>query len=293
LEGYTPESAALQELQPELADRWIQSRLQRVIDAVRQALEAYAFNEAAHVLYHFVWHELCDWYIELVKLRLEGRVEEKETARQVLFRVLETTFRLLHPFMPFVTEELWQHLPHTGESIMIAPYPEKEAAWVDQQAEQEMQFLQAVITGIRNIRGEMNLAPSQKITALINAPSPASRTLLQNHASYISHLALVESLSIGEGIAKPPSAATAVVGEVEIYVPLAGLIDFAAEERRLRKELARVEKDRQASGAKLANTQFLSRAPAEVITKEREKYQQLEQKYQKLVAALQRLAELQ
>ncbi len=276
----------------ELADRWILSRLTHVIGQVNTALAEYRFNDAAGALYQFFWHELCDWYIELVKLRIEGEPEHKETARQVLFRVLETTLRLLHPFMPFITEELWQSLPHKGASIMVAPYPHEQPEWIDETAERDMQCVQAVITAIRNIRSEMNISPLQKIRVLISAPQTDSRALLQTHAVYLTSLANLESLTIDPEIDKPASSATAVVGEVELFVPLVGLIDFTAEEQRLRRELEKVEKDLKASQAKLANEHFLQRAPAEVVTKEREKYEQFQVAYQKLKTALERLTEL-
>ena len=194
LAGYDPTRVDPAHLQPELADRWICSRLQRIITEVRQALANYAFNEAAHLLYHFVWHELCDWYIELAKQRLRGNGIPRLTAQHTLATVLDQTLRLLHPLIPFITEELWQHLPQASESLVIASYPTADARYIDATAESQMQLLMDVVSAIRTMRGEVRLAPSQRVEARLRVEDATQQALLQQHAAYLTTLATLQTL---------------------------------------------------------------------------------------------------
>jgi valyl-tRNA synthetase len=263
--------------QLELVDRWILSRLNRTIAGVTDNLEAYELGEAARLLYEFIWNEFCDWYIEVIKPRLYGKEspESRVTAQTVLHHVLTHTMELLHPFMPFLTEEIWQHLPHTGESIMIASWPKINSEQVDQETEGQMEFLMEVIRGIRNMRGEMKIHPGTTVKCVAAAGLNDSK-LLQNYGAYVELLANCELEIATPGQAKPKQALTTVVQGTEIYLPLAGLVDLDKELARLEKEektiigvLERVQK-------KLANEQFLAKAPTAVVEKEREKEAELE-----------------
>jgi valyl-tRNA synthetase len=289
LDGYAPARVDPTQLQFELADRWILSRLQRAITAVRQALETYAFNEAAHLLYHFVWHELCDWYIELAKQRLRGIGIPRLTAQHTLATVLDQTLRLLHPIIPFITEELWQHLPQASESLVIAPYPTADATCIDETAENQMQLLMDVVNAIRTIRGEVRLAPSQRVAALVRVKDTTQYELFQQHAEYLTTLAALETLHLDPTLQRPEAAATAVVAGMDIYVPLAGLIDFAQEKQRLEKDLQKLHQDLQQTNKKLGNAQFLARAPADIVAKERAAQAEGQDKVQRLQAAMERL----
>jgi valyl-tRNA synthetase len=289
LDGYAPARVDPAQLQFELADRWILSRLQRTITAVRQALESYAFNDAAHFLYHFVWHELCDWYIELAKQRLRGTGIPCLTAQHTLATVLEQTLRLLHPIIPFITEELWQHLPQASASLVIAPYPTADATCIDATAENQMQLLMDVVNAIRTIRGEVRLAPSQRVAALVRVEAGTQHELLQQHAEYLTTLATLETLRLDATMQRPEAAATAVVAGMDIYVPLAGLIDFAQEKQRLEKDLQKLHQELQQANKKLDNAQFLARAPADIVAKERTAQAERQDKVQRLQAAMERL----
>ncbi len=289
LDGYEPARVDPAQLQSELADRWILSRLQGTISAVRQALETYAFNEAAHLLYHFVWHELCDWYIELAKQRLRGTGIPRLSAQHTLATVLDQTLRLLHPIIPFITEELWQHLPQASESLVIAPYPTADATYIDAVAENQMQLLMDVVNAIRTIRGEVRLAPSQRVEARMRVKDATQYELLQQHAEYLTTLATLETLQLDPAMQRPEAAATAVVAGMDIYVPLAGLIDFAQEKQRLEKDLQKLHQELQQANKKLDNPQFLARAPADIVTKERTARAERQDKLQRLQAAMERL----
>ena len=289
LDGYEPTRVDPAQLQSELADRWILSRLQRTITAVRQALDTYAFNDAAHLLYHFVWHELCDWYIELAKQRLRSTGIPRLTAQHTLATVLDQTLRLLHPIIPFITEELWQHLPQASASLMIAPYPTADATYIDEAAENQMQLLMDVVNAIRTIRGEVRLAPSQRVEARVRVEEATQHELLQQHAEYLTTLATLETLRLDPAMQRPEAAATAVVAGMDIYVPLAGLIDFAQEKQRLEKDLQKLHQELQQTNKKLGNPQFLARAPADIVAKERAAQAEGQDKVQRLQAAMERL----
>lgn len=244
-------------------------------------------GEGARILYDFIWGEFCDWYIELVKPRLYGREDEvgRQTAQYVLWKVLENTLRLLHPFMPFITEEIWQHLPHKGSSICVAPWP--QAGAIETVVEEEMDLLMAIIRGIRNIRAEMNIAPGKKAQVILQIPS-SLQGQLEMGIPYIKQLAGADRVELEpRGSEKPRQAAAALVGEVEIYMPLEGLVDLGKEIVRLKKEKKVLQMELERSGKKMQNQSFLEKAPAEIIAGERKK----EQEYQeKLAKVLERIA---
>ncbi len=269
LEGKVPEEPRADYALP---DRWILTRLSQVSEEVNRALDEYRFNDAASLCYQFVWHEFCDWYVEMAKQNLYG--EEggaKQAARFVLHRGLVSILKLLHPFMPFVTEEIWQRFPGTQGSIMVAEFPEPSEFPRDDDAVKEMDLLVGMITAIRNIRGEMNIPPSKNVDALIEAPEKkTAETILQN-AVYVQNLAKVQSLKVDSAIQKPEASATAVVGENQVHVLLKGLLDFEEEKKRLRKEISKVEKEIQFSEKKLSNNDFLGKAPQEIVDSVKEK----------------------
>jgi valyl-tRNA synthetase len=266
------------DLELETADLWIRSRLNTVAATVADSLERFRFADAATALYDFVWHEFCDWYIEIAKLRLYGDASEREsyTVRHVLHETLDGVLRLLHPFMPFVTEEIWQHTPHDGDTICRAPYPVADDARANPSAEEQMTLVMDVIRSIRNVRGEMNVPPGREITALVHTAEQAQRDTLTAHAHYVRSLAKLGELDVAECHEKPRAAAAAVAGSVETYIPLEGAINIDDEIARLGKEVGRVEKELERLTKNLANENFINRAPAEVVERDRTRKTELE-----------------
>lgn len=260
-----------------LADRWMLSRLQGAATDVTAYLERYELGEAARVLYEFTWSEFCDWYIELAKPRLFGKTtpEDRVTAQHVLVKVLRQTLELLHPFMPFITEEIWQKLPHQGETIMLASWPQSDVTLKDSAAEQEMAILIEVITAVRRIRGEMNVPPGKKAEVIFVAPEDSIRGVLERNKAYVQGLANSQVLVKENLLEKPDQVASAVTKGVEIFVPLKGLIDIDKEIARLSKELKAIETDLVRVQGKLNNQGFLAKAPEDVIEKEKAKEQEL------------------
>jgi valyl-tRNA synthetase len=268
-----------------LMHRWILSRLQRVTNEAREAIEGYHFNHYAHVLYQFVWHEYCDWYLEMIKPDFYGQdATTKITAQTIATRVLEAILVLLHPVMPFVTEEIWQKLPSAEGSIMRASFPVRDEQRVDAEAEEQMALIMEVVNGIRNIRGEMNVPPATRVEVICLVEGAAEKKLLQDHAGTISDLSRLANLCIASAgeLDKPRIAASAVTHNVEVFVLLEDVLDFDSESKRLEKELAKMEKEFGFTQKKLSNEDFLKKAPADVIEGEREKGRRLGEKLDKL-----------
>ncbi|MFY9272196.1 MAG: class I tRNA ligase family protein, partial [Thermacetogeniaceae bacterium] len=263
--------------QLELADRWILSRLNKTLEAVTDNLNNYELGEAARILNEFIWNEFCDWYIELIKPRLYGKEspEGRRAAQTVLHHVLTTALEMLHPFMPFLTEEIWQHLPHRGESIMIAPWPVVKPEQFDQDSEKQMEFLMEATRGIRNMRGEMKIHPSKMVRCVVVA-SPDDRRILEENKAYMELLANCELEIEDPGYPKPKQALSTVVYGTEIYLPLSGLVDLDKEIARLEKEIKTIDGVLERVKRKLSNQEFLAKAPPEVVEKEREKEAELE-----------------
>ncbi len=275
--------------QIELADRWILSRLNAVIADVEKALSEFRMSEAMHALYDFVWSEYCDWYLELVKPRLydEENVAARQTALTTLVNVLDCIVRLLHPVIPFITEEIWQALPLANvtmekgsASIMQQSYPRASLEWLDREAEKEMHLLQQAITAVRNIRGEMNIPPSKEAELVIIGSDSEKLDILQANALYLKKLTRLAALTLGDQ--KPKLSATAVVQGIELHVPLAELIDVDMETARLQKEIERLSKQIDGLAKKLANENFVNRAPREVVEKEKQKQQTFSENLVKL-----------
>ncbi|MEP2616677.1 MAG: valine--tRNA ligase [Marinomonas sp.] len=266
-----------------LADKWIISRLQHAEEAVNRAFETHRYDLAAQALYEFMWHEYCDWYLELSKPVLwdESASQAQLTGtRRTLVRVLEAFLRLAHPMMPFLTEEIWQRVAPlagvSGDTIMVAQYPEAEESKKDTQAEADVEWLKGVIEGVRNIRGEMNISPSKPLTVLFRNGSEQDKQRLEANLTFLQTLAkLGEVTWLNEGDEAPMSA-TALVGDMEVLVPMAGLIDKKAELARLQKEIDKATKDLQRIQGKLSNDSFVAKAPATVVEKERAKCDDLQ-----------------
>jgi valyl-tRNA synthetase len=269
------------------ADRWIRSRLGATIRAVESAFAEYRFDFAATALYEFTWHEYCDWYLELAKPVLQGAgaaAERQRGTRQTLLVVLETLLRLLHPLMPFITEEIWQRVapllpgaaPAASPSIMLSAWPNPADFAPDAAAERDLRWLMQVVLGVRQIRGEMDISPARKLPLLLQNPSAVDLELAQRHQALLMRLAGVEApQALAPGAQAPPSA-TALVGELTLLVPMADLIDPVAERARLEKQLRKTGEEIARAQAKLGNDNFVRAAPAAVVAQERERLAEFE-----------------
>ena len=265
-----------------LADRWIISQLQTTEKTVTAALDSYRFDHASQAIYEFIWNNYCDWYLELSKPVLTNDAAseaEKRGTRRTLVQVLETVLRLTHPIMPFITEEIWQTIAplagQSGDRIMSQPYPVADDNKIDSNAVSEMEWLMSFITGIRSIRSQMNIPPKKQLPVLLKDTLELDQQRLTANQDFLSRLANLDSITLLEGDA--PAAATALVGKMEILIPLEGLIDKEAELARLDKEIIKLEKVIKQSSGKLSNENYVAKAPAEVVKKEREKLAELEQ----------------
>jgi valyl-tRNA synthetase len=285
LDGYVPARAEAAG-EGSLADRWIRRRLAATIVEVRESLDRYRFNDAASALYQFVWSDYCDWYLEIAKLSLY-RPESPEArlrTQHALVTVLETTVRLLHPFMPVITEEIWQRLPGAGESIMIAPYPNASPEPGAEATERDMAMVMEAVTAVRNIRGEMRIAPGTTLSVTIR-PAPSDTALFADTAVLIGALARAR-IHVDQTASRPPDTALAVVGASELYVDLTGVVDLAAERARLEKEIRRAAEAVAFIEGKLERPEFVERAPAEVVEKERQRLEEQRALRGKLEASL-------
>jgi valyl-tRNA synthetase len=282
----------LRELEPlSLADRWILSRLAVVSSEVNKLLKEYRFNDAASILYQFVWHEFCDWYLEMIKPALYGTDKNlRESALSSVVHVFKTTLALLHPFIPFITEELWQYF-QTGdkcESLCIHKYPSEADGILNKDAEHDMGFIMDVVTGIRNIRGELNLPPSLEISAVIKT-SDGTAEILNKNISYITRLAKAGTISIGSDMEKPEDAAVSIRSAMQIFVPLKGLLDVNAEITRLEKEIKKIEESLSLIQRKLTNGDFLQKAPQAVVEENRAKYQESLDRIQGIQSSIEKM----
>jgi len=286
------------EMELSMADRWILSRLQSTLDTVSEAIEGYRFDHAAKAIYEFTWNEYCDWYLELSKpvlTREDASEAAKRGTRNTLVRVLEQLLRLAHPIMPYITEEIWQRVAPLagcrGETVMTRPYPAADGNLVDPAAVDEMEWVMQFILGIRKIKGEMNIAPGKPLPVLLQNAGEADRARLQRNRHYLDFLARLESATLLERDQEPPESAMALVGEMRILIPMSGLIDKTAELARLEKEIGKLSENILRIEGKLENPNFVDKAPAAVVQKERDKLageiaarQQLEQQLEKIRA---------
>ena len=287
LEGHTVEDHSL-------PDRWIVGRLNTAIREVQKSLDAYKFNEACHHVYQFIWHELCDWYLELVKpyLYQDQDARRKAITQETLVKVFDATMRLLHPFMPFITEEIWQNLP--GEkgtkSIMVAGFPQPDQRFDNEAVADEMGVVIEVITALRNIRGEMNVPPGEQILCILRTKDKEKEQRLRKNQSFIQNLARVKDVMIGDGVEKPAYSAFAVVRDIEMLVPMERS-RMEEEAKRLQKEIVKIEKDIAFVGKKLSNEQFLAKAPADVVQEEKAKASEYRTRREKLEENLRKIEE--
>lgn len=281
-----------------LPDKWILSRLCTVSQNVAEALETYRFNDAAGDLYHFVWHEFCDWYLELVKPALYGRKDDSHrvSALSTLWYVFKEILILLHPFVPFVTEELWHKLPGTDGSIMKAIYPLDDHTFQllsqDLETEAQMALIIEAINSIRNIKGEMNIAPSLLLSVLVQSPEEKDRELLAQHQDLIINLAKLSHLAIECAGNKPKASSTAVIGNIIISVLLEGIVDFVQESARLEKEITKIANEIEKLSNKLTNQDFIKKAPEHIIDKSKAQFQTLNEKKEKLIVHLNKIKSL-
>jgi valyl-tRNA synthetase len=295
LEGFNPAEINLGALNLSDADLWILTRLAGAIRQTRQALDDYKFNEAASTLYAFTWHNFCDWYIEMAKDDLYGDdPRARIRVQSILFTVLEQLLRLLHPFMPFITEEIWQVMPgkRPCASIMQAVYPDGAGLPTDVNRAERMELVMEVIRAIRNIRGEMDVPPGKQIAAILECKSNKIQEILNEGSAAIRLLGKVDDLSIGSGLERPEQCATQVAGEIEIFLPLSGLVDVAEEENRLQKEMNKVQKDIDLFANKLSNEKFVANAPKHVLDKDRGKLKDAEDKMGILKQSLEKIRAL-
>ncbi|WP_426944174.1 valine--tRNA ligase [Pseudomonas oryzihabitans] len=280
-------------------DRWITSQLQRTEAEVTRQLDAFRFDLATQALYEFVWDEYCAWYLELVKPVLwdeNASLERQRGTRRTLARVLEVVLRLAHPFMPFITEEIWQRLKAPagvqGETLMLQPWPTANEARIDAAAEGDIEWVKALMLGVRQIRGEMKISMAKRIDIIVANASAEDQRRLADFEPLLNKLAKLESVRVLAAGEEAPMSATTLVGEMEVLVPMAGLIDKDAELARLDKEIGRLEGEVKRVGGKLSNEGFVAKAPAEVLEKERAKLAEAEQALAKLVDQRQRIATL-
>ncbi|MET4561813.1 valyl-tRNA synthetase [Lysinibacillus parviboronicapiens] len=273
-----------------VADKWILTRLNETIERVTSLAERYEFGEVGRELYNFIWDDFCSWYIEMAKLPMNGEDEAaKKTTRSILAYVLDQTMRLLHPFMPFITEEIWQHLPHEGESITVAAWPTVRTDLHFADEADNMKLLMDIIRSVRNIRAEVNTPMSKKVPLFISAKDAATVTILEANKAYLEKFSNPEPLTIGEGLEAPDQSMTAVVTGAELFLPLVGLINLEEEIVRLEKELEKWAKEVKLVSGKLSNEKFVSKAPEALVNAEREKLADYEDKH---AVVLKRLEEL-
>jgi valyl-tRNA synthetase len=286
----------VEEIEPSglaLEHQWILSRTNRTIAEVHRGLKEYRFNDVAHALYQFIWHEFCDWYLEWVKGDLYGDNQEvKNAGRRILFTVLEIIIKLLHPITPFVTEETWAALPGDRASIMTEQFPEEIPAWENSEAEDAAALFMGVVTGLRNIRSETGIHPSAQVKGSVICPDQNKGAILQENSKAILALTRVEELQIFAEGDRPKGAASYIFNEIEIFVPLEGLVDVDQELAKLKKAMEKVSLQLKKVEGKLANSKFLDNAPPEVVAGEKEKQEALSAKLAKIEESKDRLLHL-
>ena len=284
-----PEKTALK---TDLADKWIYSRLNSVIEKVTENFEKYRLNDAASILMEFIWKEFCSWYLELSKDKIyNGDKEEKLTAKYILLDVLQNSIRLIQPLMPFIAEEIWQNLksvfPIDEESVIIAKYPEFDASMVDKTVENKMSLIQEAITVIRGLRKQMNISPANEVNILIE--SEKENAFLLENKKYFTKLAKVKDLKVQKSIEKPKSYIAGIASELKIYMPLSGVIDTEKEKKRLSKQAEKLSKELMSIERKLNNEKFISKAPEHIVEKEKEKFNEVKEKLEKISEIIQNL----
>jgi valyl-tRNA synthetase len=263
-----------------LIDKWIMTRTNDTVQEMNDSLEKYNFYEAADKIYHFIWHEFCDWYLELVKPDLK---ERNRSSLGVLIKTLDKILRLLHPFMPFVTEEIWQSLPGEGESLVKAEYPTRDVSWEDEDSKNLVSKLQDIIVEVRTIRSENHIAPQKKISLVIKADDEPLKEKILEHKKYIQSLASVKEIEVLSQFPSKKKMIKGVAGSLEVGIPVEpGLIDFTVEKKRLEKELRKIKEDSEKLQRRLESESFIQRAPEKVIDETKQGLKELREKRAKL-----------
>ena len=284
--------------QPEATlNKWIVHEANQCAAEVTREIEAYRFNDAASANYKFIWNVFCDWYLELTKpVLFKGNDAQQRGTRHTLVTVLESLLRLMHPIMPFITETIWQSVKPlaniSADSIMLQPYPVYNDALVDNTATADLEWLKAVITAIRNVRGEMNIAPSKPLSILLRNLNSDEQRRLQENESFLMNLAKLEAITVLKAGEQAPASAAQLIGSMDLLIPMAGLIDKDAELSRIAKQLEKTEQELGRVAGKLANEGFVAKAPEAVLEKERAKQAELEQAVAKLLAQQAEIAAL-
>ena len=275
------------ELKLELADKWIYSRLNEVIEETRKNYESLRFNDAANILMDFIWKEFCSWYLELSKDRIysEDKREAQLTAKYILLDVLQNSMRLLQPIMPFIAEEIWQGIKHffpmEEETIVLAAFPVQDKNMINEKIDKDMKLIQESIVAIRNLRKQVNLSPGKEISVSIKVATDDQIQLLKDYQNYFTKLAKISEMEIAVDLQKSKSSIAAVVRNIEIYLPLEGLIDLDEEKEKLTKQFLKLEKELKIISGKLNNEKFITNAPEEIVQKEKEKFSEIETKVNK------------
>ena len=285
LEDFAIDEIDFSSLEYTLADQWMLSRLNKKIKRITDLLEDYQFGQVSQELYDFVWNEFCDWYIELIKPRLYQDEEQAayQTAQYVAWYTLNSILKLLHPVMPFITEEIWEHLPGVEDSIMVAQWPEADSISLNDQAEEKMELIMDVIRSIRNIRNEMKVNPGKEITAILTSDAANKLDILEEGQDYIADLASVEDLTITQEVEEEPDkASTAITSEIKVILPLADLVDIDKEISRLEDEIEEMEYEINRAQGKLANEGFVNNAPDHLVEEERQKEEEYTKKKEQL-----------
>jgi len=287
LEGFDINSVNKDELELELVDKWIFSKLNKASKKVNENLESFTLDEAAKGAYEFLRGDFCDWYVEMAKTRLYNSEDEKSkrTAQYVLWTVLEEGLRLLHPFMPFISEEIWQKLGAQGETIMLETFPTCDESLVNEEVERSFEYLQSVVSALRNIRAEINISPAKEVKAILKTTNESELKTLENNKTFLIKLAKLETLEFGD-VKKPTGAGFRVVKDSELYVPLAGLLDPEVEIKKIEAQMVKIEKDLAKVNGKLSNEKFTSKAPEHILERERKIQKEYQDKLDKLVENL-------
>jgi len=293
IDKFDPTKYKLEHDKLSVMDKWILSRITRVIKEVTEGINNYRFNDAANILYNFIWKEFCDWYLELIKPNMYSRVGgfDNKITKKVIYYVFLNVLKLLHPIMPFVTEEIYQRLPvKDNKSIMISNFPVSDRNLIDEESERDMSIIMGIIDVIRNIRGETGIAPNTRINAFIR--TDRFRDLVDSYSFYIMELAKLQTLSfVIDNI--PEKAAIGIYDGVEILVPVEGLIDVPKEIGRIEKELSKIEEELKRLELKIKNPSFLEKAPEEVINKNKMQYNSMLEKRNKLIKSRDTLIKIQ
>ncbi len=261
----------------DIVNRWILNRFYSVLKEVSKKLDIYKFNEAANMLYGFFWHEFCDWYLEIIKPNIKNRQNQV-----VMYKVLEKFLRALHPFMPFITEEIWQRLPHDGLTIMIQSWPHIQEQMIDKKLEKQAQSIFDMIKEIRNLRSSIELKPDQKVVISVYPHTKLKHKLIENNTDFIANLAKLETLKILHSSARPASTISAVVEDVDIYLHFSGLLDISKEKHKIKEKITELEKIKNLKEQRIKNSEFINKAPKEVVEKEKESMEELKNSLRRL-----------